>query len=53
MVKLRGMFLVRLGDMLVMREWLVDRRASLRLAFSEVGDPWSRRELPGVIGRLD
>ena len=51
--KPRGKFLAQLGDLLVMRERLVDHRASLRLAFSEVGDPLSAKELPGVIGRLD
>ena len=42
----RGEFLDRLGDMLVVRERLVDRRSSLRQTFSEVGDPLSRKAGP-------
>lgn len=49
----RGEFLDRLGDMLVVRERLVDQRSSLKLTFSEVGDPLSKTAGPRILDRID
>ena len=48
----RDGFLERLGDMLVVRERLVDQRMSLKATLSEVDDPLSREVVPGVIAGL-
>ncbi len=48
----RDGFLERLGDMLVVRERLVQQRMALKATLSKVDDPLSREVVPGVIARL-
>ena len=43
----------QLRDMLVLREALVDRRAQLKAACDEVGDPLPARPVPKVLSELD
>ena len=43
----------RLRDMLVLREALVDKRAELKAAFDEVGDPAPDGPVPKVLSEID